>query len=180
MDVMARIAGGLRSRLRIALFRARGVQIRGHVRLERVSIPRNHGGLTLLPGVALDDGVVILLTHKRAIVEIGRNCYINRHTMLDVSEELRIGDECMVGPFCYLTDHDHTFGGGIAPGASELISRPTHIGERCWIGAHATILKGVTIGNGTVVGAGSVVTKSLPEGVVAAGNPAQILRKIPA
>lgn len=173
-----RIATGLCSRLRIAYYRVRGVQFLGHVRLEAISIPRHHSGLTLHPGAALDHGTVIILTDQTAEVEIGRNCYINRHTIIDASKELHIGDECMIGPFCYLTDHDHTFAHGIAPAAGPLVFGPTRIGDRCWLGAHVTILKGVTIGNGTVVGAGSVVTKSLPAGVVAAGNPAQILRKI--
>ena len=84
----------------------------------------------------------------------------------------------MIGPFCYLTDHDHTFEAGQAPGAGSLIAEPTRIEARCWIGAHVTILKGVTIGAGTVVGAGSVVTKSLPAGVIAVGNPARVLRPI--
>lgn len=104
MDLITRIATGLCSRLRIAYYRARGVRVLGHIRLESISIPRNHAGLTLHPGVALDRGIVIILTDEGADVEIGRNCYINRHTILDASKELRIGDECMIGPFCYLTD----------------------------------------------------------------------------
>ncbi len=55
---------------------------------------------------------------------------------------------------------------------------PILIERHVWIGAGAIILPGVTIGEGCVVGAGSVVTKSLPAGVVAVGNPARILRKI--
>lgn len=53
-----------------------------------------------------------------------------------------------------------------------------HIGKNCWIGANAVILPGVTIGDNTVVGAGSVVTKDLPDNVVAVGNPCRILREI--
>lgn len=53
-----------------------------------------------------------------------------------------------------------------------------HIGKNCWIGAGAVILPGVTIGDNTVVGAGSVVTKDLPSGVVAVGNPCRVLREI--
>ena len=55
---------------------------------------------------------------------------------------------------------------------------PIHIGENCWIGAGAIILPGITIGKNVVVGAGSVVTKDLPDNIVAVGNPCKILRKI--
>ena len=58
------------------------------------------------------------------------------------------------------------------------IAKPITVGKKCWIGAGAIIMPGVTIGDGTVVGAGSVVTKSLPERVVAVGNPARILRSV--
>ena len=55
---------------------------------------------------------------------------------------------------------------------------PVVIGRNVWIGGRSVILPGVTIGDGTTVGAGSVVTRSLPEGVVAAGIPCRILRKL--
>jgi acetyltransferase-like isoleucine patch superfamily enzyme len=57
-----------------------------------------------------------------------------------------------------------------------MISKPTKIGDRVWIGANVTILKGVTIGNDAVVGAGSVVTKDVPERAIAVGNPAKVIK----
>ena len=55
--------------------------------------------------------------------------------------------------------------------------QPIVIGEDCWFGGQVIVLPGVTIGNGVVVGAGSVVTKSVPDMVVVAGNPARIIKK---
>lgn len=58
------------------------------------------------------------------------------------------------------------------------ISKPITIGSEVWIGANATVCGGVKIGKGSVIGAGSVVTKDVPEGVIAAGNPCKVIRKI--
>ena len=55
---------------------------------------------------------------------------------------------------------------------------PVHIGKNCWIGAGAIIVPGVTIGDNVVIGAGSVVTKDIPDHVVAAGNPCRVLREV--
>lgn len=56
--------------------------------------------------------------------------------------------------------------------------KPISIGDNVWIGANCTILPGVTIGNNAVIGAGSVVTKDIPESVVAVGNPCKVSRPI--
>jgi acetyltransferase-like isoleucine patch superfamily enzyme len=176
--MITRILNGLASRLRIACLRLRGVRIPGHILLRAVEIPRHPRSITLEPGAALDRGVTLLATCDAARIIVGAGVYVNRHTMIDASERIEIGEGTMVGPFCYITDHDHAVGPGLTPGAGPLVSRPTSIGAHCWIGAHVTVLKGVTIGKGTVVGAGSVVTKSLPEGVVAVGNPARVLRNL--
>lgn len=55
---------------------------------------------------------------------------------------------------------------------------PVRIGKNCWLGAGVIILPGITIGDDVVVGAGSVVTKDIPSGVVAVGNPCRILREV--
>lgn len=57
-------------------------------------------------------------------------------------------------------------------------AKTVHLKEGCWIGANVTILPGVTIGNNAVVGAGSIVTKSVPDRTVYAGNPAKLIKKI--
>lgn len=59
-----------------------------------------------------------------------------------------------------------------------ITCKPVHIGRRAWIGAGATILPGVTIGENSVVGAASVVTRSVAPDTIVAGNPARPLRKI--
>ncbi|MBQ9458213.1 MAG: sugar O-acetyltransferase [Bacilli bacterium] len=58
--------------------------------------------------------------------------------------------------------------------------KPIHIGEHCWIASNVVILPGVTIGKNTVIGAGAVVTRDIPEGVFAAGNPCRVIRELTA
>ncbi len=85
---------------------------------------------------------------------------------------VRIGAGCMIGPFCYLTDHDHD----LQSNCGALISKATIVENDCWLGAHVTILKGVVVDAGSIVGAGSVVTKSVPRNSLAVGNPARVIR----
>ncbi len=166
------------SRCRVLFYRTLGMKIHGHVRLEAIEWPLRPASITLGDGAALDRDVTLLATDDDARILIGPRCYINRHTMLDASHRIEIGEQTMIGPFCYLTDHDHAFGPGLAPADGALISAPTLIGPRCWLGARVTVLKGVTIGACTVVGAGSIVTKSLPPGVLAVGSPARVVREL--
>ena len=174
--MIARLFHGLASRLRRIFYSLLGVKFEGRCWLRAIEIPRGHRDIRIADRVQLDRGVVLLVSGESTGAEkitIGRTAYLNRATMIDASERIEIGANAMIGPFCYITDHDHKAGS-----ADELIAKPTRIGERVWLGAHVSVLKGVTIGDGSVVGAGSVVTKSLPAGVVAVGNPARVIREI--
>lgn len=166
------------SRLRAAIFRLLGMQIDGACWLQAIEWPLRPRCIRLGDGASLDRGVTLLATDDAARIVIGARTYINRGTFLDASERIEIGDDAMIGPRCYLTDHDHAYSPDAAPGSQPLVSAPTRIGARCWLGAGVIVLKGVTIGEGTVVGAGSVVVKSLPAGVVAVGNPARVAKQI--
>ncbi len=57
-------------------------------------------------------------------------------------------------------------------------NQPVHIGKNCWLGAGVIVVPGVSIGDDTVIGAGSVVTKDIPSGVVAVGNPCRVIKEI--
>lgn len=172
MDMILRIWQGALSRLRLVFHRARGLGAPSDVWLRAVEIPRQAWDIRLGHRVALDRGVTLLCTGPRTDtprLRIGARTYINRGTMLDASASITVGEDVLIGPMSYITDHDHTSDGG-------LRSDPVEIGDRAWIGAHVSVLKGVRIGSDAVVGAGSVVTKSVPAGTVVAGNPAQVIR----
>jgi maltose O-acetyltransferase len=165
-------------RLRIARLRLLGVRIGRRCWIRRVRVPRNPWDVTIEDGAALDDDVVLLTTGargKRPKVVIGKGTYVNRFTMFDASEHIEVGRNCMIGPYCYITDHDH---GTEAPGwiaEQPLVSRPVQIGDNVWIGAGAFVLKGVTVGDGAVIGAGAVVTRSVRPGDKVVGSPARVI-----
>jgi acetyltransferase-like isoleucine patch superfamily enzyme len=148
--------------------------------LQSIEIPRNFSDIELHEGVSLDRGVTLLATGDAVSmprIVIGKGTYINRHTMIDASQRISIGADCMIGPFVYITDHDHGIATGVAVKDQPLIGSPVIIEDDVWIGAHVTILKGVRIGRGAVIGAGSVVTRDVAMNTIVAGNPARVIRE---
>ena len=110
-------------------------------------------------------------------ITIGNDVYINFGcTILDCAQ-VTIGDNTLIGPNVSMYSANHSLDAQerITGG---LIPKEIHVGNRVWIGGNTTILAGVTIGDESVIGAGSVVTRDIPSGVVAAGNPCRVLRKI--
>lgn len=102
--------------------------------------------------------------------------YINAGTQIRCMESITIGDGCAIGRNVMIMDfdaHEITY----EDGSKNQITAPISIGKHVWIGAGATILKGVTIGDNVVVGAGSVVTKNAPANTIVAGNPARVIRE---
>lgn len=112
-----------------------------------------------------------------AHVHFGKNIYANFNLTLVDDTHIYVGDNTMFGPNVTLATAGHP----VLPELREKgyqFNVPIHIGKNCWIGAGSVILPGVTVGDGSVIGAGSVVTKDIPSGVVAVGNPCRVLRKI--
>lgn len=171
-----RYPAGFLMRFRILWLKLLGVKIGRRCWIRGVSIPRNPWDIEIRESVALDDYTVLLTTgarKKEPRITIGEGAYINRFAMLDASEKIEIGGDSMIGPYCYITDHDHAFKKGAKVKEQELTGAPVVIGADVWVGACAIILKGVKIGSGAVIGAGSVVTSDIPEYAIAAGVPAR-------
>ena len=110
-------------------------------------------------------------------IHIGARTFVNYNlTALDVAP-IRIGEDCQFGPNVQLLTPTHPVEPG--PRRDKLeAARPITIGDNVWLGGGVVVLPGVTIGEDTVVGAGSVVTRDLPAGVVAVGNPARVVRAV--
>ncbi len=109
-----------------------------------------------------------------AQVEVGEHTWIGPNTLLDGSGGLRIGSWCSIGPAVQLYSHDSALT-ALSGGAEAYERAPTEIGDNCWIGGGAVITMGVTIGPRCIVRPLSYVDQDLPEGSIAAGNPARVI-----
>lgn len=107
----------------------------------------------------------------------GKNVYANFNLTLVDDADIFVGDDVMFGPNVVVATAGHPVDPDLRRKVVQF-NMPVIIGNNVWIGASAVILPGVTIGDDSVIGAGSVVTKDIPSGVVAVGNPCRVLRKI--
>ena len=110
-------------------------------------------------------------------VHFGKGVYANFNLTLVDDTHIYVGDYTMFGPNVTVATAGHP----ILPELREKgmqYNAPVNIGRNCWFGAGVVILPGITVGDNVVVGAGSIVTKDLPDNVVAVGNPCRILREV--
>ena len=110
-------------------------------------------------------------------ITIGAGVFVNFNCVFLDCNTIDIGALTQLGPAVQLYTATHPLDAAARTAGPEL-AHPIRIGSRVWIGGGAIVLPGVEIGDDTVVGAGSVVTKSLPAGVLAAGNPCRVIRKV--
>lgn len=108
-------------------------------------------------------------------ISVGRRFFANFHLTILDEARVTIGDDCFIGPnvsiytACHSTDP-------VERNSLREWAEPVTIGDNVWIGGSVTILPGVTIGNNVTIGAGSVVTKDIPDNVVAVGNPCRVVK----
>lgn len=121
----------------------------------------------------------LLSTPTTSTLKIGRRTGINEFNNIRAANgEIVIGDDCLIGQFVSIVAANH----GIERNAlirdqpADVARNKVHIGDDVWIGAHAVILPGVTIGSGSIIAAGAVVTHDVPGYSIVAGVPARVLR----
>jgi acetyltransferase-like isoleucine patch superfamily enzyme len=134
--------------------------------------------LRQITGAEIDESVNIftpLFINYGKHTKIGNNVFINFDcTFLDLGG-ITIDDGVLLAPRVSLLSESHP----IDPeNRHALVPKAIHIKKNAWIGAGATILQGVTIGENSVVAAGSVVSKDVPDNVIVGGTPAKIIKKI--
>jgi acetyltransferase-like isoleucine patch superfamily enzyme len=110
-------------------------------------------------------------------IEVGENFYANHNCVILDCAKVTFGDNVLIAPNCGFYTAGHPLDAEQRSQGLEF-AYPITIGNNVWIGGGAQIMPGVTIGDNTVIGAGSVVTKDIPAGVIAVGNPCRVLREI--
>lgn len=111
------------------------------------------------------------------LISIGEEAFLNFNCVILDCAPVTIGARAQIGPGVQLLAADHPR--SIAERARNVeLARPVSIGEEVWLGAGAIVCPGVPVGAGSIVGAGSVVTRDVPAGVVAAGNPCRVIREL--
>lgn len=113
----------------------------------------------------------------------GKHCHFGSHIYANFNltcvddTHIYVGDDTMIGPNVTIASAGHPIHPGLRSRGYQY-NMPVRIGRNCWIGAGVVIIPGITIGDNVVIGAGSVVTKDLPDNVVAVGNPCRVLRNV--
>ena len=110
-------------------------------------------------------------------IEIGEDFFANYGLVILDCAPVRFGRNCFIGPQCGIYTAVHP-ADPVQRAAGLEYARPVTVGNDVWMGGHVTVLPGVSIGDGSIIGAGSVVTRDVPAGVVAAGNPCRVLRAV--
>ena len=134
--------------------------------------------MSRLVGYRVDDGFRLfppVYTDFGKNIKIGKDVFVNSGCCFQDQGGVTLGDGCLVGHNVVFATLDHDK----RPGRrGDMTAAPIVVGKDVWIGAHATILKGVTIGGGAIVAAGAVVTRDVPPNTIAAGVPARVVKTI--
>ena len=162
--------------LRAWWHRFRGVNIaQGVVLFSSASLLRYPRNIHIDSFAIIKSGAQICSCNKDAHVHIGARTSIGFYVFLYASAEITIGDDCMIAPFVYIVDSDHGIRKDTLMNRQSNVARPIHIGSDVWIGAHAVILSGVTIGDGAIIAAGAVVKEDVLPYTIVGGVPAKVL-----
>lgn len=158
----------------------------------KILITKNASGLISLGNYVMCSAEMYSF-FDQGVIKVGDCSYIGEGTRIWSLTNIDIGERVLISHNCFICDNlTHSLDANLRhqqymakygfpfPDNIELEGRPVTIEDDVWIAAGVTILRGVTIGSTSVVGAGSVITEDVPPGVVVAGNPAKVIRKLEA
>lgn len=139
-------------------------------------------GRTTEVGIDIGDHVLIgrasLVTTKGGLIKLGDACNISSSCRIATRSRIEIGESTLIAAYCYIGCGNHSIDDLSKPIIEQQmdVRGGVKIGKHVWIGARATILDGVTIGDNAVVGAHSLVREDVPANAVVAGTPARVIR----
>ena len=110
-------------------------------------------------------------------ISVGRNFFANFNLVILDGAKVTFGDNVFIAPNCGFYTAGHPLD-PIERNKGLEYARPITVGDNVWFGAQVCVLPGVTIGDNCVIGAGSIVTRDIPSGSVAVGNPCRVIKKI--
>jgi len=137
------------------------------------------GRVSIGAGCTLSQGAV--LDSWGGSIELGARVFVGPCAVVYGQGGVEIGDDCLLSMHCRVLSSEHA----LPPLDRRIrwepdILKPTRLGRDVWLGAGATVLGGVVLGDGCVIGAGAVVTRDLPPGAIAVGIPARVVGHRPA
>ena len=162
-------------RIRAAILRARGASFGAKLRIGARCTVQRPWCLFAGDRVQFEHDIFIKITNDAAQLKLGQRVFIGRATQFDISEGVSVGNNVLIAPGCFITDHSHIHRAGASIASQGCESAPVRIGDDVWLGAHSIVLAGVTIGNGAIIGANSVVTRDVASMTIVAGSPARVV-----
>jgi len=138
-----------------------------------VNLMRYPKNISLHAGMVIKSGARICPCNETAKVSIGKNTTVGYHTYIFASEEITIGNDCLIAPFVYIVDSDHNIEKEKLINQQPNTIAAINIGNDVWIGTGAKILKGVSIGDGAVIAAGALVKDDVAPYTIVGGIPAK-------
>lgn len=154
-------------RNRIGAFGKR-IYIDANVKLMR--FPKN---ISIDDDVIIKEGVRLCSCNNTAKISIGKRTTIGYHNFIFASERITIGDDCLIAPFVYIVDSNHSMAKEKKINEQPNKTKPITIGNDVWIASNVTILMGVNISDGAIIAANSVVNTNIPAFEIWGGSPAK-------
>lgn len=140
---------------------------------KNIEIMRYPENIFIGNNVVIKEGAKICTCNENAKIHIGDNTTIGYHTFIFASDSITIGNDCLVAPFVYIVDSDHSIEKNALINEQPNINRPINIKADVWLATGAKILKGVTIEQGGVVAAGAVLSSNVAPYQIFGGIPAK-------
>jgi len=163
----------LADRARAMLWRIRGAGLGPRVRVGARCVVHRPWRVQAGEDCHLEHNVFLKVAWEHSELRIGRGVFIGCGSEFDVALKLEIGDDVLIAPGVFITDHNHLIRGGLPIVKQRCEEQSVVIGAGVWLGARAVVLPGVTVGAGAVVAAGAVVTRDVEAMSIVAGVPAR-------